>query len=111
LGIDERDYKIIIKELTENAFKYSLKGTKVRIVGRKKNKYYTTTIIDRDRELSNVAVSQINFYKQYGTQKGLTEEGGLGLAIVDKVLNKANGYIHAESAPDNHTVVEFGIPL
>jgi two-component system, sensor histidine kinase and response regulator len=111
LIIDEKYYEIILKELVENALKFSLRDTPIRINGERNEHYYKTRIEDFGCGMSENSLKHINALTQFRADKYLEEGVGLGLAVVQKILSLSNGYLTVDSKLNEHTVIEFGVPL
>ncbi|MDP2036915.1 MAG: response regulator [Ignavibacteria bacterium] len=109
--ISERYYDMILKELVENALKFSPRGAHVNITGEKNGKYYTTKVKDTGCGIAETSIKEIHALKQFSDEKYLKEGVGLGLALVQKILKIDGGYLNLESKLNESTVVEFGVPL
>ncbi len=111
LIIDERYFDIVLKELVENALKFSLRGSPVKISGNQNGQYYKLRIEDYGCGMSESSLKHINAFKQFAADKYLEEGVGLGLAVVQKILSLSNGYLKFTSKLDEQTLVEIGIPM
>jgi two-component system, sensor histidine kinase and response regulator len=110
LNIDERYYEIIIRELLENALKFSTRGSKIKIKGELNDRFYKTRIEDAGYGMSDIALKHINALNQFAPDKYLEEGVGLGLAMVQKIIAITGGYMKVRSKLNEYTIVEFDIP-
>lgn len=109
--ISESNLCIIMKELIENALKFSGIDSLVDIKGFQGNEMYKLIVTDSGRGMTVNEINSITVFKKFGKDQ-LTEPGiGLGLATVKKIveLNKCTFKITSEL---NHfTTCEISIPI
>ena len=101
--------KFIITELTDNAFKFSEKGKKVKITGRRNGNEYSINVIDNGRGMSEAQISMLGDYMQFERKNFEQSGAGLGLSIVKKIAQIFECEIHIESIPENQTNVRLTI--
>lgn len=111
LVIEERYFDIVLKELVENAIKFSLRGSPIKISGKQNEQYYKMRIEDFGCGMSETSLKHINAFKQFAADKYLEEGVGLGLAVVQKILSLSNGYLKITSKLNEKTLAEIGIPM
>ncbi|MDX2255481.1 MAG: response regulator [Pseudanabaenaceae cyanobacterium bins.39] len=87
----------IIEELLDNAFKYSVIGSKVRICTTFKDKKWTFTIEDHGRGMSSEQISLIGAYMQFDRQVYEQQGIGLGLSIVKGLVDLHHGCLEIDS--------------
>jgi two-component system sensor histidine kinase/response regulator len=106
--IDEAYYAICIKELVENAFKFSNPNTTVKITGKTKTHYYELSFENEGTWLTNDQIKGINvFNKQFDpTMPG----SGLGIPIVKKISEYFKCELTITSIPKSITTVIIKIP-
>lgn len=109
--ISERYYDMILKELVENALKFSLKGSIISITGEIKGNFYITRVKDNGCGIEDTSLREIQALKQFAEEKYLKEGVGMGLALARKILKVDGGYLNLESKLNESTTVEFGVPL
>lgn len=109
--ISERYYDMILKELVENALKFSARGSHINISGKKNGKYFITKVKDNGCGMADTSIKEIQALKQFADEKYLKEGVGMGLALVQKILKMDGGYLKLESKLNESTLVEFGVPL
>jgi len=108
LKIDEFYFSICIKELIENACKFSNPFTKIKITGIASAAWYNISFINKGKGLTS---SQINKIKILNKQFDPAKEGsGLGLPIVKKIIKYFGGKLTINSEPDIFTDISIQIP-
>jgi two-component system, sensor histidine kinase and response regulator len=109
LKIDETYFGICIKELVENAFKFSFDNTKVKITGKNTGDYYELAIENTGGWLSKDQIKKIDVLtKQYDpTMPG----SGLGLPIVKRIVEYFGGIMEVISKHKKYTKVTINILL
>lgn len=103
--------QIVIRNLLNNAIKFSYENGKVEILTQVINKLAVVTIIDH-----GVGISEENQKKMFagklqnqGTQK---EKGsGLGLVLCKELVEKNHGTLWVESSEGNGSEFSFSIPM
>lgn len=104
------DFKKIVRELIDNAIKFSDKGTPVSIVFNLCEGQASLIVTDEGRGMTLEQISKIDTFQQFERdfyeQQGL----GLGLVIVKGLLEIYNGKFVIESKPDDGTSVIITLP-
>ncbi|MBR9976858.1 MAG: response regulator [Bacteroidetes bacterium] len=111
LRISERDFEKIIEELTDNACKFSLDGTRIEVQGTAADAFYEVSVIDRGRGMSEQQIQSIGAYTQFDRGQFEQTGVGLGLAIVHAVTELYGGALRIESEAGRYTAVSILIPL
>lgn len=103
--IDPQDFIKLSRNLLENAIKYSNAGKKISIILEKKSKI-ELTIKDRGIGIPAAELDKIGnrFYRAKNV--GKVSGTGLGVAIVNKVLNAYGGNLDITSKINNGTTVK-----
>ncbi|MHB9012679.1 MAG: hybrid sensor histidine kinase/response regulator [Ignavibacteriaceae bacterium] len=103
----EESISIIISQLLENAFKYSVKGTKVDVTVEKVNVKYFVSIKDNGTGMTKEQVANLSAFQQFN--RGLLNQSGngLGIVIVQKILSFSNSKLNIFSEPGKGTTVSF----
>lgn len=110
LNISEQHFEILFNELIENADKFSESGTPIKISGKSEKDFYKIEIIDYGQGMKNNDITQIDLFNQNGIECEISEGLGIGLAIVQKIVELYNGAIKISSAPVIQTQVEIFLP-
>jgi signal transduction histidine kinase len=101
----------IIEELVNNALQYSNSGTPVEIVCRTTGKHFSLSVKDYGRGMSREEIAEISAFQQFQRQHYEQQGLGLGLTLVQRLLELYHGHFHIESAPGEYTKVEIRLPL
>ena len=110
LRMNERDFEKIIEELTDNACKFSLDGSRIEITGRQFDGFYELTVMDRGRGMSPQDVQAVGAYRQFDRSSFEQRGIGLGLAIVHAIADLHGGTLRIESEQGKYTAVTVLIP-
>lgn len=109
LRIDEYYFTICIKELMENAFKFSGPMKKILVNGESRGKYYILSFTNNGKGLTPEQIKNINLFNKHYER---TKEGsGIGLTIVKKIINHFKGELIVESKPNIQTNISLKIPI
>lgn len=111
VNILERYFRTIIKELIENASKFSDSGSEIKIVGKKKSPYYEVVINDFGLGMSKHEIRNINAFEQFNREQLQQVGNGLGLVMIKSILNLINGKLRIESKKGEFTKVFISIPI
>ncbi|MFH1194853.1 MAG: response regulator [bacterium] len=111
LKIPDRYLRIMLKELLENAVKFSTSGTSIIVDGKKEGSHFVLEIKDYGIGFDDTQISQVGAFQQFNRDIIQQEGNGLGLVFVDKILQIIGGKIKIESVKDQHTIVIITIPL
>ncbi len=100
----------LLEELIDNAFKYSVAGTEVRLVTIIKEKAFVLYITDNGRGMAPEYIANIGAYMQF-ERKHFEQQGtGLGLAIAKQIAELHSGELNIESIPGQKTMVRVTLP-
>ncbi|MCZ7603025.1 MAG: response regulator [Melioribacteraceae bacterium] len=109
--IDEFFINTVIKELVENALKYSNIEKEVTIKGIKDTKNYLIRIKDNGHGMTAEQIKAIDAFGRFEA-KNFYESGlGLGLAIVSKTIKILRGEFKIKSELNKYTICEILLPL
>lgn len=111
LKIPEFYLTTILKELIENACKFSLPGNKISIEGKSSENIFELSIKNEGKGLTEKQIKDINLFEQYENYNKPHSGSGIGLMIVKKILEIIQGQIFIESSYEKHTTVFVKIPL
>ncbi|MCX6170181.1 MAG: hybrid sensor histidine kinase/response regulator [Ignavibacteriales bacterium] len=109
LKIDEFYFDALMKELTENAFKFSFPNTTIKVLGKNKTDLYELSFENIGKGFTKEQIEKINiFNKQYDkTMPG----SGLGLPIVKKIVEFFDGNLKIQCLPESATRVTIQLPI
>lgn len=110
IGIAKNYLVVILKELLENAVKFSKPSTQIKLLGFSEEGYYKIVVSDEGRGINKSEIEKIEAFRQF-ERDGYRKEGvGLGLAIVKKILEIFKGSMSIDSRTDIGTTVTALIP-
>jgi CheY-like chemotaxis protein len=109
--IPEYDYEFMVKEILQNALKFSNPGSMIIVKSYLENENYYFNVTDYGRGFTSVQIADINPFIQYD-KKILQQRGnGLGLVSIRKLTDFYKGRFNITSEIDTYTTVCVGIPL
>jgi signal transduction histidine kinase len=88
-------------ELTENAFKFSAKGTPVVVAAGPADGLYRLKVIDQGPGMAAVERASIAAFRQFGRERHEQQGLGLGLAIARNVARLHGGSLALEAATED----------
>ena len=101
----------IVEELLDNAFKFSPRGTPVRVVALPRQKQLELTITDKGRGLTAEQISRIGAHMQFDRKYYEQQGSGLGLIIAKRLAEVYNGRLTVQSNPGQNTTVTVLLPI
>ena len=116
LFMDESDWNKVVYELVDNAFKFSARGTPVRVHGwiveeDSQGPQYQLSVKDQGWGFEPEHLTQIDGYVQFDRPKREQQGSGLGLAIVTRLARLYQATFHIESTAKSGTTITFTLPL
>jgi len=107
----EDNFKKIIEELIDNAFKFSEAGQQVSISSEMVRHTLTLTILDHGRGLTPEQVSRIAPHMQFERRTYEQQGAGLGLIIAKRLTELLGGELAVQSNPGVETSVRVSFEL
>ena len=109
--IDKEKIIQVIRNLIDNAIKFSNPNSIIRITAIKKNDYLKIFVIDQGIGIPENELETV-FDKFIQSSKTKTNAGGtgLGLAICKEITEAHNGKIKAENNPEGGAIFSFKLP-
>jgi len=101
----------VIEELLDNAFKFSEAGTPIQIAGTVEGDRFQLCITNQGRGLTPEQLASLGAYVQFDRKIYEQQGGGLGLAIVQRILHLYGGNLVIQSVPQQETRVIVDLPL
>lgn len=105
LEIEEKLLRKIVRELTDNAFRFSEPATPVILKGTKNGEYFELRISDKGEGMPINAIKNIGAYMQFSNKIPLKKGSGLGLIISKRLVEKFGGILTIDSRPGMGTEV------
>jgi signal transduction histidine kinase len=100
----------IVDELVQNAFKFSAKGTPVRVVISDTAEAVMLSISDTGRGFPPDHLTKIGAYMQFDRHQHEQQGLGLGLVIAKRLTELHGGELLIQSEPGKQTVVSVKMP-
>jgi CheY-like chemotaxis protein len=101
----------VIKELVENACKFSESGNKIFVTGKHDGKLFELSFQNEGKGLTEAQIKNINLFEQFENFNQPKSGSGIGLFIIKKILEILEGTIFIESIIHNFTKVTIKIPV
>ncbi len=111
IQISDSYLNVIVKELVDNAFKFSSEGSAVHVVGSFDDKDYCLIITDRGQGIEPEQIANFGAYMKFEKKLYIQQGTGLGLAIAKRLLDLHGGRLEIESIPYELTIVKAFLPL
>ncbi len=111
LKISEEHLLLLIEELFDNAFKFSVEGQIVDINSYENNEIFHLIIKDNGQGFPKDFMSQIGAFVQFERKKYEQQGTGLGLIIAKKIMSIYNGNIDITSDEKSYTTVTASLPI
>ena len=113
LTIDPENMRIVLQNLVDNAIKYSRENTEVNVEMRKKDTDLLITV--KDHGIGIPEANQANIFKRFFRAPNAvhteTDGSGLGLYIVESIIQKHHGTIRFESKENEGTTFYVTLPI
>jgi len=110
---DKNMISAVIRNLATNALKFTRVGGRIDIIGKKNNELIEITVKDNGIGLSEKDMLKLFRIDVKNTEIGASSTGkgtGLGLILCKEFIEKNNGRIYADGAPDKGCAFTFTIP-
>lgn len=111
VAISEEYLGRIVQEVVDNGFKFSPDGGLVTIHTHVDNHWYTISVTDHGRGMTDEQISKIGafmqFEREYFEQKGT----GLGLTIARRLAESVGGQLTIQSSYRQYTAVTVRLPI
>lgn len=111
LKIREEHLMMLMNELSDNALKFSKKGTQVKITGKCDGDNYKIIFDDIGSGMFENEVVQIEAFKQFRREIYQQTGIGLGLTIVKRILDIWNGRLEIKSKEKGGTIITVFVPV
>jgi signal transduction histidine kinase len=103
----------VFSNLCDNALRHTPSGGAVVIEARQQGKMLEVAVTDTGKGISPEALSRVfdRFYRADSSRQATTGGSGLGLTIVQAIVEAHGGTIRAENAPQGGARIVFTIPI
>lgn len=111
LSLSERYLLIIMLELVDNALKFSPPETTIKVNGQVVGEMLNLSVHDSGRGMTEEQIAKIGAFMQF-ERKSYEQQGiGLGLKIVNKIVELAGGEFSITSIYQQETTVYLTLPI
>ena len=93
----------ITAELLDNACKFSTEGQPIQVRGEHRGRCYVLSVCDGGRGMTPAQIARVGAYQQFDRRAHEQQGSGLGLSIVQKMMQLYGGELQIESQPDRQT--------
>jgi two-component system sensor histidine kinase/response regulator len=100
----------VVDELTQNAFKFSPPGTKIRVTLEETDVATVLSVTDVGRGFSTEQITRVGAYMQFDRKLHEQQGLGLGLSIAKRLTELHGGVLRIQSAKGAGTTVEVSLP-
>jgi CheY-like chemotaxis protein/two-component sensor histidine kinase len=111
LSLPEKYLSILLKELVDNALKYSACGTEIQIKSQIIDGMLNISIHDWGRGMTAYQISRIDAFRQFDRKEHQQPGIGIGLKIVMKIVQLAGGHFSIQSVYKRETKVTIALPI
>ena len=111
IALSERYLSMIIYELVDNALKFSLPGTTIKVSSQVLGEMLKLSVHDSGRGMTEEQINKIGAFMQF--ERKTYEQQGLGMALknVKKIVKLAGGEFSITSIYQKETTVNLTLPI
>lgn len=106
----EEKLRIVIEELIDNAFKFSLSNSEVQVISNIDGNKLKIDVIDNGQGMTMQEIERVGAFLQFNRKSYEQQGSGLGLAIVQHIVNLYGGELTIDSIPKKRTMVSVRLP-
>lgn len=111
VAIAEQDITKIVRELVDNAFKFSEKDSQVQLSATVNETVYMICVEDQGRGMTADRINQVGAYMQFERDFYEQQGMGLGLMIVKRLVELYHGAMAIDSEVGKYTRICVQLPL
>lgn len=108
--LSEENLSILIEELLDNSFKFSLPSSEIQILSKIEGSKFNLYVIDNGKGMKIEEISKIGAFVQFNRKLWEQQGSGLGLAIVQHIVKLYGGEFTIDSIPEKGTIVSVSLP-
>ena len=109
-AISEKNFRKVIEELIDNAFKFSDAGTPVSISLEQKGNHLFLFVSDQGRGMTKEQIEDVGAYMQFDRKVYEQKGFGLGLVLAKRITELYGGELIIKSSPGEGTTLVALIP-
>lgn len=111
VALSERYLVIALRELVDNALKFSQPGSPIHVTGQFEPSRLNLTVHDFGRGMTPEQTAKIGAFMQFDRRLYEQQGVGIGLRIVSKIVEQANGIFELHSQVSSGTKITLSLPL
>lgn len=110
---DEMRLEQVFQNLIQNALKYSAADAPVRIILTQQNEHIEVAVVDQGIGIPQTSIPQLfdRFYRATNVQDGVIGGMGIGLYVVNEIVELHGGKVWAESVEGEGSTFTVRLPL
>ncbi|MBD2531623.1 response regulator [Nostoc flagelliforme FACHB-838] len=103
--LSEDNFSILVEELLDNSFKFSLSNNEVQVKSKVEGNKFNLYVIDNGKGMTIEEIGKIGAFVQFNRKLWEQQGSGLGLAIVQHIVKLYGGEFTINSIPQKGTIV------
>jgi signal transduction histidine kinase len=111
LLIPAENFRKIVEELIDNAFKFSERGTAVEATASIANHAFHLTVTDHGRGMTPEQIARVGPHMQFDRKTFEQQGAGLGLIIAKRLTELLGGQMEIMGTPSQQTSVRFSFAM
>ncbi|MEO0432558.1 MAG: hybrid sensor histidine kinase/response regulator [Cyanobacteria bacterium J06656_5] len=111
LTMAEQYFSLIVSALVDNALKFSNSGTSVIVSSKVENNLFYLSIRDMGQGMTQEQIASIGAFTQFSRQFSGSQGLGLGLTLVQKIVNLCHGRLIISSVSEQGTTMRITLPI
>lgn len=111
VSISEIKLRKIVEELMDNACKFSIPKSSIRVASTCENNTYVVSVTDNGQGMTVGQIAAIGAYMRFERKLSSQQGSGLGLLIVKRLAELHAGQLSIDSIPGKQTTVRVILPL
>ncbi|MEH2086541.1 hybrid sensor histidine kinase/response regulator [Nostoc sp.] len=108
--LPQENLSILIEELLENSFKFSLPSSEIQVISKMEGNKFNLYVSDNGRGMAIEEINTIGAFVQFNRKLWEQQGSGLGLAIVQHIVKLYGGELTIASIPEQGTTVSVSLP-
>jgi signal transduction histidine kinase len=109
--IGQDEFKKVVEELLDNAFKFSGPGSLVEISCNSDDKHFYLSIVDKGRGMIPEEIENLGAFNQFNREYYEQQGSGLGLIIAKKIVEIYDGNFEIKSKTGEGTSIFVQLPV
>jgi two-component system, sensor histidine kinase and response regulator len=105
-------FEFITSHIVENAFKYSLPGTPVRVTARRNERMFALHVTDSGRGINPEQIARVGMFRQFERNRFEQQGLGMGLMLATTFAGMSGGHFELQAGPEGKGLVAtLSLPL